>query len=193
MLFQPGRDDEFAFRFGHDAGVAAMLCLAMALWPLGELERAVLLVNNALERTEALPDARTRAYARVHAAMFELMRGRFSQAVSHASGFARVVQDYDLAFWRPLAEFFDGWVQSECGRLAEAASCVVPGSPKCGIQSWLSRASGLRRDSLWQGGDHSPNSRRSFPTRRAVRLSCSTVAGQAASCVLPAAAIAPPR
>ncbi len=74
-----------------------------------------------------------------------------------------------------------------------AASCVVPGSPKCGIQSWLSRASGLRRDSLWQGGDHSPNSRRSFPTRRAVRLSCSTVAGQAASCVLPAAAIAPPR
>ncbi len=60
--------------------------------------------------------------------------------------------------------------------LRQAAYCVVPGSPKCGIQARLSRASGLRRDSLWQGGDHSPNSRRNFRTRRSARLSCSTVA-----------------
>ena len=79
-----------------------------------------------LSGPKLFPDARTRAYARVHAAMFELMRGRFSQAVSHTSGFARVVQDYDLAFWRPLAEFFDGWVQSECGRLADGSFLRCP-------------------------------------------------------------------
>ena len=39
-LFQPGRDDDLAFRFGQDAGVAAMLYLALALWPLGDVERA---------------------------------------------------------------------------------------------------------------------------------------------------------
>ena len=33
-LIQPGRDDDLAFRFGQDAGVAAMLYLAFALWPL---------------------------------------------------------------------------------------------------------------------------------------------------------------
>src|ERR1700677_4878548 len=30
-LFQPGRDDDLAFRFGHDAGVAPMIFLAIAL------------------------------------------------------------------------------------------------------------------------------------------------------------------
>ena len=33
-LFQPGRDDDLAFRFGQDAGVAAMCYLAIASWPL---------------------------------------------------------------------------------------------------------------------------------------------------------------
>ena len=35
-LFQPGRDDDLAFRFGQDAGVAAMCYLAIASWPLGK-------------------------------------------------------------------------------------------------------------------------------------------------------------
>ena len=43
-LFQPGRDDDLAFRFGQDAGVAAMLYLALTLWPLGDIGRAVCLV-----------------------------------------------------------------------------------------------------------------------------------------------------
>src|SRR3984957_10226085 len=43
-LFQPGRDDDLAFRFGQDPGVAAMLYLALTLWPLGDIGRAVSLV-----------------------------------------------------------------------------------------------------------------------------------------------------
>ena len=46
-LFQPGRDDDLAFRFGHDAGIAAMFYLAIALWPLGDVGRAVSLVDDA--------------------------------------------------------------------------------------------------------------------------------------------------
>ena len=44
-MFQPGRDDDLAFRFGQDPGVAAMPYLALVLWPLGEVERAVSLVG----------------------------------------------------------------------------------------------------------------------------------------------------
>ena len=44
-LFQPGRDDDLAFRFGQDPGVAAMIYLALVLWPLGEVERAVSLAR----------------------------------------------------------------------------------------------------------------------------------------------------
>ena len=39
-LFRPGRDDDLAFRFGMDPGVAAMVYLAAASWPLGEVDRA---------------------------------------------------------------------------------------------------------------------------------------------------------
>ena len=49
-IFQPGRDDDLAFRFGHDAGVAAMLFLALVSWPLGDLSRARALVDSAHAR-----------------------------------------------------------------------------------------------------------------------------------------------
>ncbi len=49
-LFQPGRDDDLAFRFGQDAGVAAMCYLAIASWPLGNVGRAVSLVDGAHQR-----------------------------------------------------------------------------------------------------------------------------------------------
>ena len=44
-LFQPGRDDDLAFRFGQDPGVAAMAYLAIASWPLGEVDRAISLID----------------------------------------------------------------------------------------------------------------------------------------------------
>ncbi len=83
-LFQPGRDDDLAFRFGQDAGVAAMLYLALALWPLGDVERAVSLVRDAEARIAGLAHIGTRAYGRMHAAMFELMRGDLARAALNA-------------------------------------------------------------------------------------------------------------
>jgi len=55
---------------------------------------------------------------------------------------------------------------------------VVPSAPKC-ILHMLSLARGTR----WRERDHSRNSSRNFPTRRAVRHFCSSVAGQMASSV----------
>ena len=49
-LFQPGRDDDLAYRFGHDAGVGAMSYLAHALWPLGEVDRAISLIGPPCRR-----------------------------------------------------------------------------------------------------------------------------------------------
>ena len=74
-IFQPGRDDDLAFRFGQDAGVAAMLYLALTLWPLGDVERAASLVRGAEARSAGLAHLGTLAYGKGHAVMFELMRG----------------------------------------------------------------------------------------------------------------------
>jgi hypothetical protein len=50
-LLQPGRSDDLAFSFGHDAIAAAMLYLAMTLWPMGEVERVASFEAEAAART----------------------------------------------------------------------------------------------------------------------------------------------
>src|SRR5271170_5725122 len=69
-MFQPGRDDDLAFRFGQDAGAAAMHYLALALWPLGDIGRAVSLVGDAEARIADHPHIGTRAHGKWHLAMF---------------------------------------------------------------------------------------------------------------------------
>ena len=74
-LFQPGRDDDLAFRFGLDVGATVLLCSAIALWPLGEVERAMSLAESAQVRLAAITHAGSLAFGRHHSALFDLMRG----------------------------------------------------------------------------------------------------------------------
>ena len=69
VLFQPGRDDDFAFRFGWDPGVAAMHYLALTLWPMGDVRRAVSLVL-ATRRADRGPVAYRHPREREHARGF---------------------------------------------------------------------------------------------------------------------------
>ena len=63
-LFQPGRDDDLAFRFGLDAGVAAMVYLAAVSWPLGEVDRAISLVERMQTRLAGLTHVGTLAFGK---------------------------------------------------------------------------------------------------------------------------------
>ena len=74
-LFQPGRDDDLAFRFGIDAGVATMAYLAIASWPLGEVDRAILHVERMMARIASLTNSNTRALGTMLSALFAMMRG----------------------------------------------------------------------------------------------------------------------
>ena len=114
-LFNPGRDDGLQFRFGHDAGVAAMLFLAFTLWPLGDVGRAVSLVGDADARITGLDHVGTRAFKRMHAAMFALMHGDLSRAAQNAVQLARLTREHDLPTWRAYAVFLDGLARAESG------------------------------------------------------------------------------
>ena len=121
-LFQPGRDDDLAFRFGQDAGVAAMCYLAIALWPLGNVRRAVSLVDGAHERLASVAHIGTHPYAKLHAAMFELMRGDRARAAEYGSETARLAREHDLPLWRAYGAFFEGLATAESGALGEGLS-----------------------------------------------------------------------
>ena len=114
-LFQPGRDDDLAFRFGTDAGVTAMLYLALTLWPLGDIRRAVSLVNDAEARTRIVGVAHTgsHANARMLAAAFEVMRGYLWRAARNGVELARLAREHDLSMWKAFGIFLEGVATAE--------------------------------------------------------------------------------
>jgi class 3 adenylate cyclase/predicted ATPase len=112
-LFQPGRDDDLADRFGQDAGVSAMFYLALVLWPMGDAERAISLVRDAKARTATLTHIGARAYGMCLAAVFELMCGNLSRAAPHAAELARLAHERDLLMWRAYGIFLEGAAKAE--------------------------------------------------------------------------------
>ena len=111
-LFQPGRDDDLAFRFGQDPGVAAMAYLAVASWPLGEVGHAISLVNRMQRRIADLTHVSTLAFARMHAALFELMRREPARAAPNAFELARLAREHDLPLFRAFGVFLEGWASA---------------------------------------------------------------------------------
>ena len=140
-LFEPGRDDDLAFRFGHDAGVVATLHLAFALWPIGDVVRAVSLVRSAEARASGLAHLGTNAFGRMHVAMFELMRGDFSRAAPDAVELARLAGEHDLPFWRAYGVFLEGMARAESG------------APSGGLEAMRRGAELLRQQNVlvWDG------------------------------------------
>jgi class 3 adenylate cyclase/predicted ATPase len=115
ILFEPGRDDDLAFRFGLDPGVAAMGWLAIASWPLGNVDRAILLIDRMQTRMANLTHVGTLANGRMYAALFELLRGDRARVAPNTLELVRLAQEYDLNLWRAFGVFLEGWASAASG------------------------------------------------------------------------------
>ena len=125
-LFEPGRDDDLTFRFAWDPGVAAMASLAIASWALGEVDRAISLIDRMQTRVACLKHVGTLALGRMHAAMFELMRGDHLRAAQNAFELARLAREHDLNLWRAFGVFLQGWAASQGGAHADGLRGHAP-------------------------------------------------------------------
>jgi class 3 adenylate cyclase/predicted ATPase len=114
-LFQPGRDDDLAFRFAQDPGAAAMCFLALTLWPLGDNARAVHLAKGAVRRIAGLAHVATRANAYFLTAMFEIMPRDRSRAVPIVSELARLTREHQNPMWGAFRVFLEGLASLEDG------------------------------------------------------------------------------
>ena len=117
-LFRSGRDDDLAFRFGVDPGVNATAYLAIASWALGQVDRAISLVDRMQTRIAALTHVGTLALGRMHAAMFELMRGDHPRAVQNAFELARLAREHELPMWGAFGVFLQGWAAAASGAVS---------------------------------------------------------------------------
>jgi hypothetical protein len=120
VLFEPGRDDDLAFRFEIDPGVGAMGFLAFASWTLGDVDRAISLIDRMQTRMADLTHVGTLANGRMHAAMFELMRGDHARATANAFELARLTRERDLLLFRAFGVFLEGWMSAASGAVGRA-------------------------------------------------------------------------
>jgi class 3 adenylate cyclase/predicted ATPase len=118
-LFQPGRDDDLAFRFGHDAGASAMFSLAAASWPLGEIDRATSLIDLMQTRIASLTHVGTLAVGRMHTALFELMRGEHARVAPNVFELVRLAREHDLPMQGAFGVFLEGWATAASGAPAD--------------------------------------------------------------------------
>ena len=117
VLFQAGRDDDLAFRFGVDPGTAAIVYLAFASWPLGEVDRATSLIDSMQKRITDLTHVGTLAFATGYAAFFQLMRGDRGRAAPKAVELIQLVRMQELPMFRAFGVFFEGWAASASGKI----------------------------------------------------------------------------
>ena len=114
-LFQPGRDDELTFRFGLDPGVAVMIILANASWPLGDVDRAISLIERMEARLADFTHGGLLAFARMYSAMFDLMRGDHARAGPRAFELARLAREHRLIMYGAFGAFLEGWAAAASG------------------------------------------------------------------------------
>ena len=85
-----------------------MAYLAIASWALGEVDRAISFIDRMQTRIAALTHVGTLALGRMHAAMFELMRGDHARAAPNAFELARLAREHDLTMLRAFGVFLAG-------------------------------------------------------------------------------------
>ena len=114
-LFEPGRDDDLTFRFGLDPGIATMVNLANASWPLGEVDRAISLIDRAQLRSADFTHGGVLAFARMHSALFDLMRRDHARAAPRAFELAQLAREHGLTMYGAFGAFLESWATDAGG------------------------------------------------------------------------------
>ena len=118
-IFDPERDSGLALRFAHDTGVSARAMLSLALWPVGEFDRARRLDEEMLARASQIEHVATSAFAHMQSAVFAMVRHRAREAAPHATAFVRLAREHEMALWTAFGNFMEAWTLWQAGEIDE--------------------------------------------------------------------------
>jgi len=114
-LHNPERDRDLGLRFGQDQGVAAKMYLAIVLWPLGEVDRARHLAEDALALAQQSAHVPTLAHAHGFKGIFEAMRRDAVRTLPHAEAVLKLSKQHGLKIWLAGGTFYQGWTRWYAG------------------------------------------------------------------------------
>ena len=81
----------------------------MPSWPLGEVDRAISLIDRAQLRSADFTHAGVLAFARMHSALFDLMRRDHVRAAPRASELVRITREHKLTMYGAFGAFLESW------------------------------------------------------------------------------------
>ncbi|WP_045006191.1 adenylate/guanylate cyclase domain-containing protein [Bradyrhizobium sp. LTSP857] len=114
-IYRYEHDRNLAFLYGHDYGIAAAIYLALVLWPLGEVDRAEQLAQEAIRRAADSGHVATMVYAHFHKIVLEAMRGNPERARPHVDAVIELSREHGLLLYTRASKFWNGWIHCHSG------------------------------------------------------------------------------
>ena len=94
-------EDRLAARAaGQDAGVADLALMSWALWLLGHADTAIVRMDAAIQRADAISHPHSQAYACYYACILHALRGEFLTAQGHAERCIALSEEHGFRQWR---------------------------------------------------------------------------------------------
>jgi predicted ATPase len=103
------RDRVLVSRFGYDAGVVAMVYLALVLWPRGDLNRAASLLEEALSLALRSRHVPTIANAHAYTCAFAAIARKPVHVTPHADSLVSIAREHGFPLWLAHGTYFHGW------------------------------------------------------------------------------------
>jgi predicted ATPase len=114
-LFDVERDSDLVVRFAQDVGVAAKTYLALTLWPMGQVEHAQRVTDEALARAQRIGHAGTAAYVRSHCATLEMIRGNPAAVAAHAEALLDISGAHEMPMFAAYGAVNAAWARARMG------------------------------------------------------------------------------
>jgi class 3 adenylate cyclase/tetratricopeptide (TPR) repeat protein len=110
-VYDHERHHDLASRFVFDDSVVAMSWLAVVLWPLGEVDQAARLLDNALSLAQQSGHLPTVAWAHAYKCRFAGICRKPSQARLHAEALLALAREHGLPMRLVEGSFYHAWAR----------------------------------------------------------------------------------
>jgi len=127
LLYDPERHRDDAFRYSQNSGVATQCHAAWTLWFLGEPDRALEQIEQALALARELSEPHGLAHALFFAAILHQLRREDQLAQERAEAAIAISGEHGLALYQATATVARGWALIERGQYEKGIEQIRQG------------------------------------------------------------------
>jgi predicted ATPase len=130
-MFDPQRDRDLTYRFGQDMGVTAMVFMALALWPLGEIDQARRIGEEGLARAVASGHMLTRVVGYFQYALLHVARRDAATTAPLAEAVVKLAHEHGMPLYSAYGEFLQPWARWHLGDREDGLAAMRRGIAAC--------------------------------------------------------------